>query len=353
MDRAGVTRRRVLVSASAATAALALPFIKRAGAAEDKRLVVYNFDGVLGQAVKDLWIAPFAKKNGVTIDTITMTGSSPPMAKIKAEIDAGRPDANVIPMQLTDHVFATRNNMLQTIDRGEMSEYANLYPQFITDNGPGLIIWCYGLAYNTEKIKTPPTSWRDLWNPAYKSKVALNEALFEQALQMVNLTFTGKPTPVDDATFKHLGDLKPNLLTLWTTGAQAEQLLRTGEVWMTPLWNGRVFTLKDQGVPLDFVVPKEGFFVRYDPYCIPKGARNPGLAKEWINFICNEAPQRELAEKLYYASPNKLVKYPPELAKRVVVSSPEVLKQAVTEDFAAIVDHLAEWRQRWDAWKQS
>ncbi|HYB55672.1 MAG TPA: ABC transporter substrate-binding protein [Alphaproteobacteria bacterium] len=332
---------------------MALPFIKRAGAAEDKRLVVYNFDGVLGQAVKDLWIAPFAKKNGVTIDTITMTGSSPPMAKIKAEIDAGRPDADVIPMQLTDHVFATRNNMLQTIDRGGMPEYANLYPQFITDNGPGLIIWCYGLAYNTEKIKTPPTSWRDLWNPAYKSKVALNEALFEQALQMVNLTFTGKPTPVDDATFKHLGDLKPNLLTLWTTGAQAEQLLRTGEVWMTPLWNGRVFTLKDQGVPLDFVVPKEGFFVRYDPYCIPKGARNPGLAKEWVNFICNEAPQRELAEKLYYASPNKLVRYPPELAKRVVVSSPEVLKKAVTEDFAAIVDHLAEWRQRWDAWKQS
>src|SRR5262249_12204804 len=215
------------------------------------------------------------------------------------------------------------------------------------------ILWSYGIAYNTERVAAAPTQWKDLWNPAFKRRVALNEALFEQALQMVNLAWKGRPTPVDDDTFAQLARLRPNLLSLWTTGVQAEHLMRTGEAWITPLWNGRVFTLKDRGVPIDFVKPQEGIFVRFDPYCIPKGARNPELAKQWIDFICNEQQQRALAEKMSYASPNRNVTYAPEVAKRVVVSSPADFKLAVKEDYEAIVDHLGDWRRRWDTWKQS
>ena len=347
--------RRTLVKGlgAALAGALAVPNVLRQAGAQDKTLVVYNFDGILGKFIKEAWIDPFAQKHGVRIETLTMQGSSPPMSKIKAQIETGRPDADVIPMQLTDYVFAVRNNLLVPIGREEIKEYRNLYPEFITEHGPGLILWSYGIAYNTEHIKTPPTQWKDLWNPQFKDKVALNEALFEQAVQMVNLAWKGHPTPVDDETFTHLAKLRSNLLTLWTTGAQAEQLMRTGEVWISPLWNGRVFTLKDQGVPIDFIKPQEGIFVRFDPYCIPKGARNPELAKEWIDFICQEEPQRALAERLYYASPNKKVTYSPEIAQRVVVSNPADIKLAVKEDYDAIVDHLGEWRRRWDAWKQS
>jgi putative spermidine/putrescine transport system substrate-binding protein len=349
-----ISRRTMVKRLSAALAGtFAAPALLTRVAAQSKTLVVYNFDGILGKFVKESWIDPFAQKHGVRVETLTMQGSSPPMAKIKAQVDAGRPDADVIPMQLTDYVFAVRNNLLMPIGHNEITEYQNLYPQFITDHGPGLILWVYGIAYNTERVKTPPKRWKDLWDPAYKGKVALNEALFEQAVQMVNLAWRGKPTPVDDETFAQLAKLRPNLVSLWTTGAQAEQLMRTGEAWITPLWNGRVYTLKDQGVPIEFVKPEEGFFVRYDPYCIPRGAQNPDLAKQWINFICSEEPQRALAEKLYYASPNKKVTYSPDVAKRVVVSSPTDFKLAVKEDYEGIVDDLGAWRRRWDAWKQS
>lgn len=343
------SRRKVLKGLG--TSVMVAPYVITRALADDKTLVVYNFDGILGKYIKEAWIDPFAADNKVRVETLTMQGSSPPMAKIKAQIDAGRPDADVIPMQLTDYVFATRNNMLQPIGRNEIPEYANLFPEFITDHGPGLILWSYGIAYNTKRITTPPKQWKDLWNPAFKGKVALNEALFEQALQMVNLATKGKPTPVDDQTFAELSKLRPNLVSLWTTGAQAEQLLRTEEAWLTPLWNGRVFTLQEQNVPVEFVIPEEGFFVRYDPYCIPRGAKNPGLAKKWINYICGAPRQSGLAEKLYYASPNKLVTYSPELARKVVVSKPEIVKRAVKEDYAAIVDDLGAWRRRWDAWK--
>lgn len=348
------SRRTVLGTLGASlTAGLAMPaIISRAYAANDT-LVVYNFDGLIGKFVKEYWIEPFEKSEGVRIETLTMQGSSPPMAKIKAQIEAGRPDADVIPMQMTDYTFAVRNNLLIPIGRDEIPEYENLFPELVTDHGPGLIIWCYGLAYNTKRVATRPKRWKEMWDPAWKGKVALNEALFEQAVQMANLVAKGAPGPVDAATFAELTKLRPNLATLWTTGAQAEQLLRTEEIWMTPCWNGRVFTLQDQGVPVDFVTPEEGFFIRYDPYCIPRGAKNPELAKRWINYICNADRQKPITEQLFQGTPNKKVTYTADVAKRVVITKPEDLKLAVKEDYDGILDHLGDWRRMWDSWKQS
>jgi hypothetical protein len=78
--------RRAVIKRIAATAILAPTVITKA-VADEKTLVVYNFDGVLGKHIKETWIDPFAADNGVKIDVLTMQGSSPPMAKVKAQID--------------------------------------------------------------------------------------------------------------------------------------------------------------------------------------------------------------------------------------------------------------------------
>jgi putative spermidine/putrescine transport system substrate-binding protein len=350
VDRRGFFR---LATAAVATS-VASPAVFSAQAwAQNKTFVVYSFDGVLGKTFKELIIPPFEAKHGVRIETITMPGSVPPMQKIKAMVDAGRPEADVLPMQLTDYVFARRNNLVLPIGRNDIPEYKNLYPQFITDHGPGLLLWSYGIAYNTNHIKQAPTTWKDLWNPAYKGKVAINDPIFDQVLQMVNLTYTGKPLPVTDETFKRLTELRPNLLTLYSTGAQAEQLMRQEEIWIGAMWNSRTAAVQDEGAPWKFAAPNEGFFVRYNPFGIPRGARDPDFAKEWINYVCGKGPQSILAEKGYQGSPNKDVVYSDHIKSRLIVTDPEVLKRAVKEDFDTIVDNIPEWRRRWDAWKQS
>jgi putative spermidine/putrescine transport system substrate-binding protein len=349
-----VARRSFLrLTASALAAGVAPAVISAAARAQSKTFVIYSFDGVLGKTFKDLIIPPFEKQHGVKIETITMPGSVPPMQKVKAMVDAGRPEADVIPMQLTDYVYAKRNNLVMPIGRDEIPEYKNLHPQFITDHGPGLLLWSYGIAYNTKHIKQEPTSWKELWNPAYKGKVAVNEPNFDHTLQMVNLTFTGKPLPITDETFKNLTALRPNLLTLYTTGAQLEQVLRQEEIWIGAAWNSRTAAVQDEGIPVKFVAPKEGFFVRYNPFCIARGARDPALAKVWINYVCGKEAQSILAEKGYQGSPNKEVVYSEHIKQRLIVTDPNVFKLAVKEDFETIVDNIPEWRRRWDAWKQS
>lgn len=349
------TRRGVLKGAAGATvAATATPyFFTRAQAASDPKTIrFYMQDGTLGDLYREHWYKPFVELHDLKAEYVQLQGSSAPLEKLQAQIGAGRPEADVLPLHPNEFVFARRNDMLMPVPREAIPEYANLHPQYVTDWGPGMVLWCYGLAYNIEAVTPGPTSWRALWDDAYAGRVALNEALKDQALQMVNITFKGSPYPVDEETFRHLNDLRPNLVTLWSSGADAEQLFRNNEIVMSPFWNGRVTRLRSEGLPIAFAVPDEGFIVRNSIYAVPKNARNPEMAMAWLNFVIGVEPQKRLVE-FGYGTPNKLVTYTPEEAAAVIVTDPNLVAKTIEEDHERIVDEAARWNDMWTAWKLS
>ena len=350
-----INRREIIKGAGAATATvLATPhfFVKAHAASDPKHMRMYNFDGNLGDFYTKHWYGPFMEKFDVKMDFIRLKGSRAPLEKVQAQINAGQPETDVLPLHPDQVIFAKRNDLMRTVTRSEIPESKNFYDQFFTEYGPNLVLWCYGLAYNTEKVKPAPTSWKILWDKQYAGKVALNEGLKDQTLQMVNLAFKGNPYPVDAETFKHLSDIRPGLVSLWGSGADAEQLFRNDEIVMTPFWNGRVTKLKKEGLPLEFATPDEGFFVRSSVYGVPKNARNPEMALEWLNWVMGKGPQKKMVE-FGYGTPNKLVEHTPEEAKAVIVADPEVVKKAVKEDFTRILDNSASWTDMWTKWKST
>ena len=350
-----INRREIIKGAGAATATvLATPhfFVKAHAASDPKHMRMYNFDGNLGDFYTKHWYGPFMEKFDVKMDFIRLKGSRAPLEKVQAQINAGQPETDVLPLHPDQVIFAKRNDLMRTVTRSEIPESKNFYDQFFTEYGPNLVLWCYGLAYNTEKVKPAPTSWKILWDKQYAGKVALNEGLKDQTLQMVNLAFKGNPYPVDAETFKHLSDIRPGLVSLWGSGADAEQLFRNDEIVMTPFWNGRVTKLKKEGLPLEFATPDEGFFVRSSVYGVPRNARNPEMALEWLNWVMGKGPQKKMVE-FGYGTPNKLVEHTPEEAKAVIVADPEVVKKAVKEDFTRILDNSASWTDMWTKWKST
>ena len=350
-----ISRREIIKGAGAATATvLATPyfFVKAHAASDPKHMRMYNFDGNLGDFYTKHWYGPFMEKFDVKMDFIRLKGSRAPLEKVQAQINAGQPETDDLPLHADQVIFAKRNDLMRNVTRSEIPESKNFYDQFFTEYGPNLVLWCYGLAYNTEKVKPAPTSWKILWDKQYAGKVALNEGLKDQTLQMVNLAFKGSPYPVDAETFKHLSDIRPGLVSLWGSGADAEQLFRNDEIVMTPFWNGRVTKLKKEGLPLEFATPDEGFFVRSSVYGIPKNARNPEMALEWLNWVMGKGPQKKMVE-FGYGTPNKLVEHTPEEAKAVIVADPEVVKKAVKEDFTRILDNSASWTDMWTKWKST
>ena len=349
-----ISRRSVLKTAVVAGGSLATPYFFMASPkADSKQLNMYNWDGNLGDFYVKYWHKPFEEKFDVKINIIKLAGSRAPLEKVQAQINAKRPESDFLPLHPDQYIYARRNDMVMDVGPSMVPEMKNLYPAFVTPHGPKLVLWCYGLAYNTEQVKPAPDSWRVLWDKKYAGRVAINEALKDQTLQMVNLAWKGKALPVDGETFKQLDRLKPNLNSLWTSGAQAEQLFRNNEIAMTPFWNGRVTKLRGEGLPLEFVAPKEGFMVRSSLYAIAKHARNPELMAQWLDFILQPEHQLELIDVFGYGSPSKLIKYTPAQAKAVVVADPDVVKLAIEEDFQTILDKGGEWNDMWTAWKAS
>ena len=65
--------------------------------------------------------------------------------------------------------------------------------------------------------------------------------------------------------------------------------------------------MADSNPDLGFYYPSEGTNTFVDSMCIPKNAKHPEIAKEYINFMLSEEPAVANALYIGYASPNVLV----------------------------------------------
>jgi len=70
-------------------------------------------------------------------------------------------------------------------------------------------------------------------------------------------------------------------------------------------WNGDILQAMDEDDDIGFVVPKEGGLLWEDCLCIPKGGENIENAHVLINHLLGAEVGAEIADYIYYASPNK------------------------------------------------
>jgi spermidine/putrescine transport system substrate-binding protein len=84
--------------------------------------------------------------------------------------------------------------------------------------------------------------------------------------------------------------------------------MTTASAAIAPYYAGDYLTMAAQEEALSFYYPTEGtnFFV--DAFCILKNAREPEVAKEYINFMLMEEAGTANALYVGYACPNNLVK---------------------------------------------
>jgi putative spermidine/putrescine transport system substrate-binding protein len=85
-----------------------------------------------------------------------------------------------------------------------------------------------GIAYNKTAMKTPPTSWADLFDPKYKGRIIIPSlqnteglpSLFVAGHLATGASFAAAQKDTD-AGFKKLAGIKANLLTIYTQMPQA------------------------------------------------------------------------------------------------------------------------------------
>jgi spermidine/putrescine-binding protein len=210
--------------------------------------------------------------------------------------------------------------------------------------------------YNPDKVKTPPTSWESLTDPAYKGLIVAENIPTD--LMAIAGIATGSKSPYAQnpeqisAASNFLGALKPNIVKLASQNNEIVTMMASGEAAIGISNLGTDVRVKDAGGPeLKSAYPPEGTIGFIDSEMITAKGANKPLVKpfldamqksEWIvaNFTTNWRPLfNEAAAKTLTADPKtadnakRLFMDNPEKALAMTLKGPAQDQQAYTEAF--------------------
>lgn len=243
-------------------------------------------------------------------------------------------------------------DLYMKLDLSKIPNAAELYDAAIDPSGLGLAInWGpYGICYRSDLVESAPTSWADFWNDQYVNKIAINRMEDTGGVQFFVQTISQNGGTIEEpeSGWEAYKELASKLKTISASTANMADMLTTGEIVMAPWWSGRAYGLKDDGVPVEFIYPKEGAYAYIADLCIPKGAKAPNLAHAFINMCLDAENQKTLAEIIIYGPTNKnTVITDEDLLDRIIYGEDQV-KKLILVDWAAVNAVHADWINRFD-----
>ncbi|PUB17461.1 extracellular solute-binding protein [Yoonia sediminilitoris] len=337
-----LTRRTLLkTSAMATVGTLAAPSILRAQSSE---LVI----GCAGShtAWMETIVAPHMKETIGADILFEGTKSSVNLEKMSSNKDA--PYLSVVQMDDPVMIQAVEADLLTPITPDAVPNMTDLRTDATHMDG----MWCNyvqpwaGIAYNTDKTDGV-ASWSALWEPANAGQIIIPSLQNTEGMwTLMSAAMLGSGLPFSeaqyeiDAAFAKLEELKPNLLTVYSTMSQAFNLLEQGEISMLS-GNFSSYTLprKAEGVPVDLAAPAEGIFAMPSGICLVKGGPNPELAQAYVNEMLGPVMQAAIADFASSVPANTTVTAGAVVPEGVQIYAP---------DWAFVASNRAEWIDRFD-----
>ena len=204
------------------------------------------------------------------------------ITRVKTEAAAGKLIADVV-----DHS-----------DRALMLPLADLFQDYTPPNAadydPAALVspkfWprvtvVWSIAYNTEVLKNPPKTWKDLTKPEYDKQTA---QVFAASGGTTWTRIMFERQVLGEDYWKNQAATHP---ILYPSGAPMSDALVRGEFGVGPLLYNAIYPKQKEGAPVKMIFPPEG--VPANPYAsgIPKTAAHPNAAKLYLNWCLSKEGQ--------------------------------------------------------------
>jgi putative spermidine/putrescine transport system substrate-binding protein len=183
----------------------------------------------------------------------------------------------------------------------------DLPKKFIDPRGLGVFVsgQIIGLAYNTEKIKTPPKNWNDLLKPEFKGRVGLagmGSTLMSAWMAEIARLNGGSEENMEPA-FQFVKKLLPNVSAVASNPGALATLFQQGQIDISVHYNNNVGDLQAKGVPIALVKPDTGWIHIKSSMHIVKNSKNVDLAAAYINAAISPEVQTQMADAPYIVAP--------------------------------------------------
>jgi putative spermidine/putrescine transport system substrate-binding protein len=310
-------------------------------------LTYVSFGGAYQEAQRKAWLTPYTELTGVTFKEDENSSN----ATIKAQVEAGQVTWDVVDVG-NDFGLDAHKDLLEPLDyslipRDEVIEgFASDYR--VADMTYGVV-----LAYNTDKTAGQvPAGWADFFDTAkFPGKRGMWDysegGIFEVALMADGV----KPTelyPLDlERATKKLDTIK-NDLVFWGSGAESQELIGSGEVAMTLIWNGRGWSAKHtDNKPVEMQWNQQ--IVTADYMVVPKGTPNKEAAMRFIAYAVCAENNAKPSEFIPYGPINKNSK--PAEANKADLSVSNADENSAYFDDEYLIEHFDEIDAAYQEWK--
>ncbi|GAB3119386.1 polyamine ABC transporter substrate-binding protein [Glaciibacter psychrotolerans] len=323
----------------------------KAGALSGVTLTLSSYGGAYQDGQVSAASDPFAKESGATM----LSDGPTEYSKIKAQVDNKNVTWDVVD---TDAIWAATqcgdDGLLMKIDT-TIVDTSKIPDGLAGDCYVPAMQYGYTIMYNTEKYPVAPTGWNDFFDttkfPGSRAVVGFDDVgpgLLEGAL-LADGVAQDSLYPLDtERAYAKLDTIRKNLI-YWTTGAQSQQMIESGEADMAFVWAGRGYGAAANGAPYKPIWNQA--FVVMDSLAVPKNSKNPDAAFAYINYYLGAAQQAKLTELTSYSPVN--VDAQPELdalAKGYLITDPAIATQLVVPDTAWWGTNYDVQLERWMKW---
>ena len=295
--------RRSLLKAVGAGAALSLAGM-RAGHAAGGSIAAATFPGAWETAHRSFLVPAFQKATGASVNLVA---SMPLDIIAKTLMSRANPAFDVFVADEGSFAVANEQGLVEAIPTALLPNLKDVPAKFVDPKGLAVYVSAQvvGIAYNTEKIKTPPTSWNDLLKPEYKGRVGI--VGFGSALGPVWLTEVAKMRGGSeqnmDPAFQYLRQLLPNIGAVAPSPGALATLIQQGQVDICAHYSNNVGDLQAKGVPVALAKPDTGWGIVRTTMHVVKNTKEPVLAAAYINAALDVSVQAKLADTPYYLAP--------------------------------------------------
>jgi spermidine/putrescine-binding protein len=264
---------------------------------------------------------------------------------------------------------AVRLKLVQPLDTSLIKDWSRIFPAFyklpgVTEaDGKHYMVpvdaGVTGIIYNKDAISTPPTGFKDLFDPKYRGKVAIQDypvaAIEDGALAL------GYADPIN-LTPEQLANVKNAFIrakkagqfrTFYTGAADLVSLFKTGEVVISPGYTDNHYDIVHAGVNAGFVIPSEGQLLWTCGYGISTTCQNVPAAYALLNYYLSTQAEAYEAKTWRYmvANQDTLNVVTPAVRKAANLDLPANFQNVIPA--APPAQGYDQWIKAWEAVKRS
>ena len=252
------------------------------------------------------YVKPFRSRSGEWAAMETYGGG---LDEIRTQVETENVVWDVVDFEQSDLIKGCREGLLEKLDHGALAAGADgaavaddFIPGALTECGVGQMVWSTVVAYDGGRIEGDrPAALADFFDldrfPGKRGlrrdpRVAMEWALMADDVAPGDVYTELEKEEGQQRAFSMLDRIRRSIVW-WSTGSEPVQLLDSGEVVMTSVWNGRMYRpMVEEGK--DYAIVWDGQLWDIDSWGVPRGTANLAKAMDFIAFATGS---RQLAEQ--------------------------------------------------------